>query len=201
MKPLRTIRRWLRGTHASTEAAKPEKVAKEPTASKKFARKYYSQEGEDCILRVLFREKKTGFYVDVGAHHPYRYSNTAIFYERGWSGLNIDATPGSMTLFNEHRPRDVNIEAAVSDENQRLTYYIFDEPALNTFDAEYSSQILQIEGSPYLLKEKVEMKTVTLASLLERHLPTKQKIDFMSVDVECHDLEVLKVKQLGVISA
>ena len=160
MKPLRTISRFLRGAPAPSEPASPKKVAKEPAASKKFARKYYSQEGEDCILRVLFQGKETGYYVDVGAHHPYRYSNTAVFYKRGWSGLNIDATPGSMDLFNEHRPRDVNIEAAVSDENQRLTYHIFDEPALNTFDSEYVKQILQIEGSPYLLKEKVEMETV-----------------------------------------
>ncbi len=52
----------------------------------------FSQEGEDRILAALLglREaRKPGFYVDVGAHHPERFSNTLIFYNRGWRGINI----------------------------------------------------------------------------------------------------------------
>ena len=101
-----------------------------------FSLKSYSQEGEDMILRRLFEKQKTGFYVDVGAHHPKRFSNTFFFYKKGWSGINIDAMPNSMRLFNEIRPRDTNLEIPISDKKQKLKYYMFNEPALNGFSKE-----------------------------------------------------------------
>jgi len=52
-----------------------------------YALKSYSQEGEDMILRRIFERQSTGFYVDVGAHHPKRFSNTYFFYKKGWSGI------------------------------------------------------------------------------------------------------------------
>ena len=74
----------------------------------------YSIEGEDRIVRtLLWRKHDKGFYVDVGAHHPFRFSNTYLFYTQGWSGINIDATPGSMKAFNKYRPRDINLEVGV----------------------------------------------------------------------------------------
>ncbi len=82
------------------------------------------------MSRYFENKKTTGFYVDVGAHHPLRFSNTYKFYKRGWHGINIDAMPGSMDLFNRLRHRDINLERAVSDSKQILTYYAFNEPAL-----------------------------------------------------------------------
>ena len=105
-----------------------------------YALKSYSQEGEDMILRRLFEKQQTGFYVDVGAHHPKRFSNTYFFYKKGWKGINIDAMPDSMKPFNKIRPRDINIEKPVSDKKQVLTYYAFNEPALNGFSKELSDE-------------------------------------------------------------
>ena len=42
----------------------------------------YSQEGEDMVLQRIFAQKEYGFYIDVGAHHPKRFSNTYLFYKR-----------------------------------------------------------------------------------------------------------------------
>jgi hypothetical protein len=61
------------------------------------------------ILRRIFEHKQKGFYVDVGAYHPFLFSNTYIFYLRGWRGINIDATPGSMKLFNKFRKAVLSI--------------------------------------------------------------------------------------------
>jgi hypothetical protein len=96
----------------------------------------YAQEGEDRILSALLGLEecnRQGFYIDVGAHHPERYSNTFLFYIHGWSGINIDATPGSMVAFRHERPRDINLEAAIADEQKTLIFYEFNEPALNSF--------------------------------------------------------------------
>ena len=87
----------------------------------------YSQEGEDRILLMPFENCKDGFYV---AHHPTRYSNTYLFYRMGWSGINIDAAPGSMNLFKKKRPRDINLEVAISDREEELTF----EPVAQTHD-------------------------------------------------------------------
>ena len=75
----------------------------------------WSQEGEDMILHRIFGGKKSGFYVDVGAHHPKRFSNTYFFYCHGWRGINIDAMPGRMKLFNQWRPKDINLEMGVAE--------------------------------------------------------------------------------------
>ena len=53
----------------------------------------YSQEGEDLILQRILPQEQVGFYIDVGAHHPFWYSNTALLYEKNWRGMNIDPSP------------------------------------------------------------------------------------------------------------
>ena len=154
-----------------------------------YAIKSYSQEGEDMILKRLFGGQKFGFYVDVGAHHPKRFSNTYYFYKKGWSGINIDAMPGSMIAFDKFRPRDINIEKPISDKKQILTYYAFNEPALNTFSKELA---VEYEKENYFIKFTRDIETTTLEDILDRNLPRNQDIDFLSVDVEGLDLMVLR---------
>jgi hypothetical protein len=125
-----------------------------------YALKSYSQEGEDMILRRLFEKQKKGFYVDVGAHHPKRFSNTFFFYKNGWRGINIDAMPNSMCLFNKIRPRDINIEIPISDKKQKLKYYMFNEPALNTFSKEIAEK--RADKNDYKIISEKEMETSTL---------------------------------------
>lgn len=152
----------------------------------------YSQEGEDMILLRIFIGKPPGFYVDVGAHHPKRFSNTYLFYQRGWSGINVDAMPGSMDAFRRERPRDCNIEAAVGrDSGVVRKFWIFDEPALNTFDEAIARSA---EGGEHHRKiiDTREVPTRTLQEICAAHVPAGTKIDFLSVDVEGLDLEVLQ---------
>lgn len=156
----------------------------------KYKQVSYSQEGEDLILSRLLDDKEDGFYVDIGAHHPVRFSNTYFFYKKGWRGINIDAMPGSMRAFNIIRPRDINLETPVSDEPCRLTYYMFDEPALNGFSEDLSN--LRTQSTAYKVVNRIELQTSTLADILSKNLPMSQEIDFMSIDVEGLDLQVLK---------
>ena len=155
-----------------------------------YALKSYSQEGEDMILRRLLEKQKKGFYVDVGAHHPKRFSNTFFFYKNGWRGINIDAMPNSMCLFNKIRPRDINIEIPISDKKQKLKYYMFNEPALNTFSKEIAEK--RADKNDYKIISEKEMETSTLEEIFKKYLPYSQEIDFMSIDVEGLDLQVLK---------
>jgi FkbM family methyltransferase len=155
-----------------------------------YSLKSYSQEGEDMILRRLFENQVVGFYVDVGAHHPKRFSNTYFFYKKGWRGINIDAMPNSMNLFNRIRARDINIEKPVSDKKQVLTYYAFNEPALNGFSKELSEE--RNGKGNYFIEFTKDMETATLEEILDSSLPENQQVDFLSIDVEGLDLVVLK---------
>ncbi len=154
-----------------------------------YSTKSYSQEGEDMILRRIFEKQEKGFYVDVGAHHPKRFSNTNYFYKRGWRGINIDAMPGGMRMFNKLRPRDINLEIAISDKKEIIKYYVFNDPALNSFSKDLVKKTL--ENGNYVVVDTVDMRPRRLSDILDEHLPPDYKIDFINVDVEGLDFEVL----------
>lgn len=146
----------------------------------------YSQAGEDMILNCIFLSKSKGVYVDVGANHPTRASNTYFFYKKGWTGINIDAFPDAIKLFRMQRKRDTNIETGVSDIEEILNFYIFKESSYNTFNEELVDGIKKVS----LLKDVKKISVKPLSSILSQLNITS--IDFMSVDVEGLDLNVLK---------
>lgn len=150
----------------------------------------FSQEGEDLILQKIFAGKEEGFYVDVGAHHPKRFSNTCIFYKKGWRGINIDACPGSMNLFKKTRPRDINLETPVLDEEEEMEYFMFNEPALNSFDKELSVNRENDKRNDYHIIKTVKLRSKRLEDILDEYTP--KEIDFLTVDVEGLDFKVLK---------
>jgi FkbM family methyltransferase len=168
-------------------------------------RKYYGQFGEDAVVQNILRERNwrkaaiggatkiqrvPGFYVDIGAFAPIQHSNTWWFYKHGWRGINIDATPGSMKIFHRVRPRDINLELAVSSREGEITYYTWGIPnVMNTVSEECAQQVARQSGqSP----QKFKIQAHTLEHILNEHLPSGQAIDFFSVDVENHNLEVLR---------
>jgi len=161
-------------------------------AASPYARLSFAQEAEDLIFADWFatRIPGPGFYVDIGAYHPQRFSNTYIFYLMGWRGINVDATPGSMGRFHQRRPGDINLEYAVSDNAENLTHFIFEDGALNTVDPK---RVRYLEAATsYRPVETRIVTTIRLDELLERHLPRGQGIDFLTVDVEDMDERVLR---------
>jgi FkbM family methyltransferase len=150
----------------------------------------YAQDGEDMILRRMFEGQSQGFYVDVGAHHPFRFSNTCYFHRHGWHGINIDANPAAIDEFRRYRPSDINVCVGISDASGTLAFHRFNESALDTFDAALAAERAKLPG--YRLVEKSEVAVRRLGEVLVEHLPAGQSIDFLSVDVEGLDLQVLK---------
>ncbi|MCF6158630.1 MAG: FkbM family methyltransferase [wastewater metagenome] len=155
-----------------------------------YAIKTYSQEGEDMILSRIFEKQRTGFYIDIGAYHPKKYSNTYFFYKRGWRGINIEPNPAVIKLFKKYRAGDINLEIGVSDQEGELTYFMFDEPALNSFSRELSEE--RVSNTNYRIIGRKKVKVSRLDTLLAEYLPNNTSIDFMSVDAEGYDLNILK---------
>ena len=149
-----------------------------------------AQEGEDLILLRLFGNAHRGFYVDVGAHHPFRFSNTCALYMRGWHGINIDADPDAIEAFRGERPRDINLSLGVLQTSGKSTLHVFSDPALNTFDEALAREREKLPG--YRLVAKREVETERLDTILAQHLPEGTMIDVLNVDAEGRDLEVLR---------
>ena len=94
----------------------------------KFQVKAYSQQGEDLVVNCLLQWNTTGFYIDIGAHHPFRYSNTHLFYLKGWHGINIDPRPGIAADFSRYRPNDINLEVGVGANRELSRIMSFPTP-------------------------------------------------------------------------
>lgn len=158
-----------------------------------YYKKSYAQDGEDMILDSILNDigvRTNGFFVDVGAHHPLRFSNTAYFYNLGWRGINIEPTPDAISIFNEIRKRDINLNCGVSDVEGTLNFYMFDEPALNSFSRDLSYQ--RASTTSYNIIKEVKIPLLRLDAILDRHLEKGQHIDFFSIDVEGLDMQVLR---------
>lgn len=145
----------------------------------RYATASYSQFGEDIALAQIFSED-TGFYVDVGAYHPYAGSNTYLFYERGWSGINVEPNPHGFGLLERYRKRDVNISRVVS-------------PTPGPVDFVLDTTRSRIAGGKNVPADKpiIQVGRIGLAELLDE-LKVTTPIDFISIDCEGHDLKVIE---------
>ena len=143
-------------------------------------RKSFSQFGEDLFIKEFFVNKNNGKYVDLGAFHPMRLSNTYLLYKKGWSGTNVDLNPISIDLFEIARKSDKNICALISDQNNKVKEAHF----------EHEWSAANSISSSENLKFKKKMTTITFNNLVNHDF------DFLNIDLEGHDYDVLKTIDL-----
>jgi FkbM family methyltransferase len=145
----------------------------------------YAQNFEDVMLARLFAGKPAGFYVDIGAGHPSRLSVTKHFYDHGWRGVNIEPIANNWELFRKERPRDVNLNVAISSRPGRIAFCeVLDDSALSTLEP---GRIAELEAAGTRMV-RYEVECVTGDSVLDAH---PDPIDFLKVDVEGAEADVL----------
>lgn len=155
-------------------------------------KKSYSQFGEDILLDHIFDnifKIPKGFYVDFGCFHPQKYSNTARLFEAGWRGLNVDANPASIALFEEARPGDINIASGVADEAAELDFFVFRGGAASTFDPKLKSVY---ENKGWAVEKIITVPVETPSKILSSNLPFNQFIDYVNIDIEGMDDRVIR---------
>jgi FkbM family methyltransferase len=142
-----------------------------------------SQFGEDLWLLDYFGTQRDGFFVDVGAFHPYHLSNTHLLTRRGWRGINLEPVPTALAEFERHRRGDINLPYAVSTKRGPVTF-----AAAGSFAG--------IDDETHLWRgiqgERLVVEARPLSEILDEHLPAGRTIDLLDVDCEGHDLEVLR---------
>ncbi len=153
----------------------------------------YAQNREDVILNGLLKNARKGFYVDVGANHPVHDSVTKLFYDKGWSGINVEPAHDLHSVLELSRPRDINVKCGISDKTGELIFreYMLGD-GLSTFSHEQQDIYKKDEHYSYFAKEYTDHKVpvTTLANLLKDHARDKQ-IDFMKIDVEGYEHEAV----------
>ncbi|MGE3292565.1 MAG: FkbM family methyltransferase [Geminicoccaceae bacterium] len=151
----------------------------------------FSQYGEDRL--ILAKYSRPGFYVDVGASHPYRLSNTFPFYLSGWTGITIEPIRVLARSHRRWRPRDVQINAGVGTADAQATFYELFPHVLSTFDSKVAHRYVQ-EGQAVLVDE-YDVPVKPLNDLLTNKAPAR--FDLLSIDVEGRELDVLRSLDFG----
>lgn len=177
-----SLRRWLLATLSRRELGVRQ-------MEWKYLRWSYAQFGEDLIALSLLPEKE-GFYVDAGAYHPVTLSNTYHFYRRGWRGIVIDANPECLAAFARRRPRDLCVQAALSDAAREAVFDIHAAGVTSTLRPEAAET--EPGGKAPVTVRQIRLRTRTLKSVLDDHLPKGTTVDFLTVDCEHEDLAVLR---------
>lgn len=154
----------------------------------RHTRRHYSQFGEDVVIKDwLDKHMRDGFYVDVGCYHPTKFSNTAFLHKRGWRGINIDMDAIKIKCFDLARPKDTNVNAAVSDKKETVTVYNFSRYGLgSTIDSEVA------RNTDMPLYSQTEIETRTLTGIIDASPFKNRQIDLLTIDAEGHDYAVIR---------
>lgn len=158
--------------------------------SNEYSKKTFSQTGEDIIVKFIFDaiDMPKPSYLDIGAHHPFYLSNTALLYENGCRGINIEPDPILFSKFIEHRNEDVNLNFGVSDIESESDFFIINVPTLNTFSREEA--LRYCEKGEYKIKEVKKIQTKTISNVIATYAGNKFP-EFLTLDAEGIDDLVL----------
>ena len=172
-------------------------VVNEIVPYRSFRKNSYSQHGEDMMIIDCFQNVmniKKPSYIDIGAHHPYEISNTAVFYEKGCRGINIEANPVLFQNFLRERPDDININCGLCSEDKTgeiMSFYMIDDHSpCNTFNKDLMDKFLA-EHPEFSVKEIKSIKMKSISTVFDENgIDTFP--DYMSIDIEGMEWDVLK---------
>lgn len=154
-------------------------------------RGHFSQYGEDVFLHKFFRGQKKGFYIDVGAHHPFQLSNTAYLWISGWNGINVDASEAAVRLFNRVRPLDLNIHAAVVSASiaaQKTEIQFFSNKEI---DNVATCDLMLAKERGYTHSITVPCRSLS-SIVAEAVALSNSRFDYLNIDIEGFDESALE---------
>ena len=153
-------------------------------------KKSFSQVGEDMIIDFLFSALgiKNPNYIDVGAHDPFHYSNTAYFYAGGARGINIEPDPVLFNRINRKRKRDINLNIGIGEANGVMDFYVMNAPTMNTFSKEQAETLVREEG--FKISKVIPVEVKPLRDVIEVYCNGTFP-HLLSLDAEGMDFSIL----------
>lgn len=164
------------------------RTAREPD-SESFRKLSFSQAGEDLIIKFIFEAIGIArpTYMDIGAHHPNKINNTALFYMLGSRGINIEPDPELFLPFTKERQEDTNLNIGITQKPGSSDLYILSSSSLNTFSKQEAKKY---ESEGFSVVNKVRIKTKNINSVIRKYMG--EAPDLLTLDVEGMDYEVIK---------
>lgn len=162
-------------------------------------KKNYSQLNEDLFIKNYFN-KSNGFFIDIGCHHPYKGNNTFLLYKNGWSGINIDLSKISIDLFKIFRPRDINLNLALSNKVKKVKFYIPNDNLLSpeiTTSKKFSKRLKLHHRNLY---KSFKIYTTTWNFIEKKYKIYLKSVDLLKIDIEGSDIKILKTINLKKLS-
>jgi FkbM family methyltransferase len=146
----------------------------------------YAQNFEDVLLDRVFKDKSSGYYIDIGAMDPIDGSVTKTFYDRGWSGINIEPDIRFFNRLAADRVRDVNLNIAVGDALETRPFYLFEDQGISTFSESFRGYF-EKRGKCW---STVDRNVTTLSRICNEHVHSE--IDFLKIDAEGWEGPILR---------
>lgn len=156
----------------------------------------FSQSGEDSIIKYIFgtlgRQVRNCTYLDLGANHAMRLSNTYSFYSQGARGVLIEANPALARELTEQRPEDIVVNKCIAEKSdEKLDFYIMNGDGLSTTDYQSAQNFIK-ENPALAITSTVTVDSVTIDEIINKYFPEKAP-DIMNIDIEGMELAVLKM--------
>ena len=148
-----------------------------------LARRWFSQNGEDRRLYSILGHIDHGRYVDIGAYEPEFHSVTKVFYDDGWTGVNVEPGPRAFAMLEQQRPRDININAAVTWRDSGTLYYIPDRGRSSLLESQ--AEVALAHGMDPV---PIDVRTMSLAEVMDR---VRGDVHFLKIDVEGSEEDVI----------
>lgn len=146
----------------------------------------YSQWGEDRLVWEFFAGRTDGFFLEAGAFHPVRLSQTYLLERRGWHGVLVEPLPDQVTEFIEKRPNSRLIKKAIGAPDQSgtdLTFFVpGGEPSL--------ARLAGSSEQPAPGERALRVQLTTLSEILSE--AKVARLDYLSLDLEGYELAALR---------
>lgn len=158
-----------------------------------FGGRTFAQHGDDLIVLCLFHSLgiEHPSFIDIGAHHPLNISNTALLYQRGSRGINVEPNPHLFAEFQKQRPRDVNLNIGVAPTAGTLTFYMIDDySGRNTFSRE-TAEAFVAQNPQFSISKTAEIPVLPLNEIVSQNAAGVFP-DFLTIDVEGLDLPIIE---------
>ncbi len=148
----------------------------------------HAQNYEDVALFRALNGVERGFYIDIGAFHPEKYSVTKAFYDLGWSGISVEPNPHLHRQIAAARPRDINLGVAIANAPGTVQLTIFEDDALSTT----SRETVDSHATNHQVVDVVDVEAVSLESVWREHVPAGTDVHFLKIDMEGGEGDVIR---------
>ena len=153
----------------------------------------YAQSGEDCIVNYILNFLRVDIsqikYLDLGANHPKKMSNSYSLYQKGACGVLVEANPELISELKKCRERDIVLNCVIGDcQEDYSEFYVLTGDGLSTVSYEAAVKVCALNPD-VSIKCKYNVPVISVREILQKYC--LNQVDVLSIDLEGLELTVL----------